>query len=716
MKRMLIASSVLALASFMVAGSASAQVCVVNGVAATISADTAWPAGVAGCAAGDDVVMVGRQFVVDDATLSISPGTVVRGYPRLGPPDDGMGTLTTVGAPGALIVTKAGRIESDGDPGAPVIFTTAAMDNDTDNIPDDLNNDGFLDPYPGFTAACTCGNQPAAFGTTSCEGADAELGTGDDTLGTCVLSGAPSFYDDAPETSPLAPLSPAGDQNVALWGGVVVLGGAPTNLGTAAGVGTKKGTVEGLTVPGEPTEFATYGGDDPLDSSGFIEFTSIRHAGDELNDGNELNGLTLAGVGLGTRVEFSEVYANFDDGLEIFGGNVSTNNFAVYFAGDDQFDLDQGHVAAHQFWFTYLPFFNQYNGADTDELEFGSGSGDKAGEWDGDDATETTPNVTLCGDISKSTIGTPGLAPCPVQSTYVYNLTAISNDLTAINEGGSLTPVTADYDPTAALCDGDPTVDSGEPDCCNVSDGAMVPTFTEECTAANNEGIEMRNGFAGELRNSIVVNTGSRQGYDVSGGGATGYTTGQNICSHNGDAEGSLSPVGYGNLVRVTSTTIADSLDLPGGPGDAAGPNAGPGSQACVGDESDAIVNGDSLALDILGLASTARSCLDDGSGNADFYVDGSSTPGPGWGGLVSEDGTFDPTGGASGKLPSKGNSFNPRPGSLVPFCHSVASDVEHPVADRAAGVRGAFGTASGEPVLWTSPWSVLNIADVLAD
>jgi hypothetical protein len=69
-----------------------------------------------------------------------------------------------------------------------------------------------------------------------------------------------------------------------------------------------------------------YGGDNPADDSGIIRYISIRHGGANIGEGNEINGLTLGGVGSGTIIEYVEVVANQDDGIEWFGGTVSVKN------------------------------------------------------------------------------------------------------------------------------------------------------------------------------------------------------------------------------------------------------------------------------------------------------------------------------------------------------------------------------------------------------
>ncbi|MCF8346960.1 MAG: hypothetical protein K9G38_07080 [Bacteroidales bacterium] len=125
-----------------------------------------------------------------------------------------------------------------------------------------------------------------------------------------------------------------------LWGGLVILGNAPVN--TYSG----EDMIEGIPVS-EPR--GVYGGFDEDDNSGILRYVSIRHGGTNIGEGNEINGLTLGGVGRQTTVEYIEIFANEDDGVEIFGGTVNCKNMIVAFCGDDAFDFDQGYNGKCQF-------------------------------------------------------------------------------------------------------------------------------------------------------------------------------------------------------------------------------------------------------------------------------------------------------------------------------------------------------------------------------
>ena len=117
-----------------------------------------------------------------------------------------------------------------------------------------------------------------------------------------------------------------------LWGGVLVLGNATISASTSPA------QIEGI-----PTsdQNGLYGGSNDADNSGVIQYISIRHGGSNIGAGNEINGLTLGGVGTGTTIENVEIVGNQDDGIEWFGGTVNVTNAVCWNVGDDGMDTDQ---------------------------------------------------------------------------------------------------------------------------------------------------------------------------------------------------------------------------------------------------------------------------------------------------------------------------------------------------------------------------------------
>lgn len=125
------------------------------------------------------------------------------------------------------------------------------------------------------------------------------------------------------------------------WGGLMILGEAGLNTVPATQ------NIEGI--PTTETR-GSYGGTNDMDNSGSLSYVSIRHGGTDIGAGNEINGLTLGGVGAGTTIHHIEVAANADDGVEFFGGTAQLKHILVANVEDDSFDYDQGYRGKGQYW------------------------------------------------------------------------------------------------------------------------------------------------------------------------------------------------------------------------------------------------------------------------------------------------------------------------------------------------------------------------------
>ena len=217
-------------------------------ISSNITSNTTWTA--------DNVYELGgRITVLDGVTLTIEPGTVIKGQA-------GTGANAT-----ALLVARGGKINAVGTQFKPIIFTSVA-----DEItPEQVGAGLFISPN----------------------------------------------------------LDPA---TQGLWGGVIILGKAPISASASE-----------IQIEGIPTTDPNglYGGNDVSDNSGVMKYVSIRHGGANIGNGNEINGLTLGGVGNGTTIENIEIVGNQDDGIEFFGGTVNVSNLLVWFSGDDAIDTDQ---------------------------------------------------------------------------------------------------------------------------------------------------------------------------------------------------------------------------------------------------------------------------------------------------------------------------------------------------------------------------------------
>ena len=234
--------------------------------------------------ADNEYILNGLVFVDPGASLTIQPGTVIKGKP-------GQGENSS-----ALVVARGGKIFASGTAEDSIVFTAEA--DDVDN-PSDL------------------------------------------------------------------PLDARG-----LWGGVIILGNASLNSEPG------ETPIEGIPTT-EPR--GLYGGSDDADNSGVFRYVSIRHGGTDIGAGNEINGLTMGGVGSGTLIEYVEVYNNKDDGFEWFGGTANTKYLVSAFNGDDAFDYDEGFRGKGQFWFVIQD----------DE------TGNRAGEHDGGPTPEPHTSVPV---------------------------------------------------------------------------------------------------------------------------------------------------------------------------------------------------------------------------------------------------------------------------------------------------------------------------------
>lgn len=119
------------------------------------------------------------------------------------------------------------------------------------------------------------------------------------------------------------------------WGGIVLLGNAPTNRSTTP-------IIEG----GINSE---YGGSIAADNSGSLKYVRIEFAGIAADPNSEINGLTCGGVGSGTTLENIQVSYGNDDAYEFFGGTVNAKNIIAFATADDDFDFDFGFTGRLQF-------------------------------------------------------------------------------------------------------------------------------------------------------------------------------------------------------------------------------------------------------------------------------------------------------------------------------------------------------------------------------
>ena len=114
------------------------------------------------------------------------------------------------------------------------------------------------------------------------------------TQGTLIIvRGGKIMAQGTPErpivfTSAQAP----GSRKPGDWGGIILLGKAPNNLGEQ--------TIEGGVR-------SKHGGNDPADNSGVLSYVRVEFPGIEYSTDNEINGITFGSVGSGTKIDHLQV-------------------------------------------------------------------------------------------------------------------------------------------------------------------------------------------------------------------------------------------------------------------------------------------------------------------------------------------------------------------------------------------------------------------------
>ena len=122
------------------------------------------------------------------------------------------------------------------------------------------------------------------------------------------------------------------------WAGLVIAGNAQCNA-----------SQDGSACTFEAVASQQFGGSNNTESSGILEYVQVRYAGQEVRPNEELNAITMLGVGSGTIVKNVQIYGGRDDGIEFLGGTVDARNLVIIGAEDDALDFDLGYQGRIQY-------------------------------------------------------------------------------------------------------------------------------------------------------------------------------------------------------------------------------------------------------------------------------------------------------------------------------------------------------------------------------
>lgn len=204
--------------------------------------------------------------------------------------------------------------------------------------------------------------------------------------GTLIVQRGGKLIADGTAQQPIVFTSnqPANSRARGDWGGIILCGAAPQNL------------------PGDPTieggPVANFGGTNAADNSGILRYVRIEFPGIEFVANNEINGLTLGGVGSGTTIDYVQISYSGDDSFEWFGGTVNAKHLIAFRGTDDDFDTDNGYSGKVQYGVALR---------DPQVADVASGGASNAFESD-NDATGTLNTPQTSAVFSNMSVFLPG--------------------------------------------------------------------------------------------------------------------------------------------------------------------------------------------------------------------------------------------------------------------------------------------------------------------
>jgi len=208
-----------------------------------------------------------------------------------------------------------------------------------------------------------------------------------DSKGSLIINRGAKLIANGTKTRPIIFTSqqPVGQRAPGDWGGIIIAGNARINVpgGTA--------TIEG----GTGTVYGGGANPNDNDDSGILRYVRIEFPGIAYLPDNEINGLTLGGVGRGTTIEYIQVSYSGDDSFEWFGGNVNAKYLIAYKDVDDDFDMDFGFSGNLQFGFGFVdPNIADISGSNGFEID-----NDGTGTYNTPRTLPIISNFTLIGPM-----------------------------------------------------------------------------------------------------------------------------------------------------------------------------------------------------------------------------------------------------------------------------------------------------------------------------
>jgi hypothetical protein len=162
------------------------------------------------------------------------------------------------------------------------------------------------------------------------------LGDSESKASLTIAKGA-KIIADGSETDPIIFTSNKTVKRSGDWGGLIILGNAPSNK-------FGNGSVASFYSQLDPSSYvhANFGGPKNDNSSGVLRYVRIEYAGKRIKNAGYFNGLLLAGVGSKTVLENIMVSYSAGNSFQIWGGLANLNKAVSYKPNANDFDYNYG--------------------------------------------------------------------------------------------------------------------------------------------------------------------------------------------------------------------------------------------------------------------------------------------------------------------------------------------------------------------------------------
>ena len=152
-----------------------------------------------------------------------------------------------------------------------------------------------------------------------------------------TISRGSKIIAEGEETDPIVFTSNRGVKRSGDWGGIIILGDAPSNKFGNGSVASYHPELK----PSE-YEYTNHGGDSLTSSSGILKYVRIEYAGKRIKGAGNFNGLLLASVGNQTILENIMISHSAGNSFEVLGGEVYLEKAVSYKSDKNDFKFNYG--------------------------------------------------------------------------------------------------------------------------------------------------------------------------------------------------------------------------------------------------------------------------------------------------------------------------------------------------------------------------------------